>query len=61
MHDGGEVDIRGVYCALCVAMLTQIFTEELFNNTREWLTAYVPNTYVHILFYRSIGIAQMNY
>ncbi|KAI5706543.1 hypothetical protein M8J76_015629 [Diaphorina citri] len=39
VHDGGEVDIRGVYCALCVALLTQVYSEDLFNNTREWLTA----------------------
>ncbi|KAK4884664.1 hypothetical protein RN001_000935 [Aquatica leii] len=39
MHRGGEVDIRGVYCALCVATLTNIFTEKLFEGTAEWVVS----------------------
>jgi len=39
MHEGGEIDIRGVYCALSVARLTNIFLEELFNNTAEWVAS----------------------
>jgi len=37
MHRGGEVDIRGVYCALSVATLTNVFTEKLFEGTAEWV------------------------
>ncbi|XP_060527006.1 protein farnesyltransferase subunit beta [Cylas formicarius] len=37
MHNGGEVDIRGVYCALSVASLTGILTTELVRDTAEWI------------------------
>lgn len=37
MHEGGEVDIRGVYCAVSVARLTNIATESLFANTAHWI------------------------
>ncbi|KAK5648446.1 hypothetical protein RI129_003338 [Pyrocoelia pectoralis] len=37
MHRGGEIDIRGVYCALSVATLTNISTEKLFEGTAEWV------------------------
>lgn len=37
MHIGGEVDIRGVYCALSAAKLTNIYTPELFKNTARWV------------------------
>jgi len=37
MHEGGEIDIRGVYCALSVASLLNIYTSELFHRTDEWL------------------------
>jgi len=37
MHEGGEIDIRGVYCALSVASLVNIYTSELFHLTDEWL------------------------
>ncbi|CAH0551003.1 unnamed protein product [Brassicogethes aeneus] len=37
MHEGGEVDIRGAYCALSVASLTDILSKETFINTPEWL------------------------
>jgi len=37
MHVDGEVDIRGVYCALSVARLANIYTPELFMNTDQWL------------------------
>lgn len=37
MHIDGELDIRGVYCALSVARLTNIFTPALFHNTDQWL------------------------
>lgn len=37
MHVDGEIDIRGVYCALSVATLTNIYTEQLFDRTAEWV------------------------
>lgn len=37
MHDDGEIDIRGVYCALAVAILTNVYTDELFDKTAEWV------------------------
>lgn len=37
MHRDGEVDIRGVYCALAVANLTNIYTDQLFDLTAEWV------------------------
>lgn len=37
VHVGGEIDIRGVYCALSVARLTNVFSPELFENTTTWL------------------------
>jgi len=37
MHVDGEVDIRGVYCALSVARLTNIYTSDLFTGTAAWL------------------------
>ncbi|GFG37972.1 hypothetical protein Cfor_06620 [Coptotermes formosanus] len=39
MHPGGEVDIRGVYCALAVARLTNIYTDALFNNSANWIVS----------------------
>jgi len=37
MHVDGELDIRGVYCALSTARLTNIYSPELFHNTDQWL------------------------
>lgn len=37
MHVDGEIDIRGVYCALVVAKLTNVYTPELFQNTEKWI------------------------
>lgn len=37
MHSDGEVDIRGAYCALSVARLTNIYSEQLFRNTANWI------------------------
>jgi protein farnesyltransferase subunit beta len=37
MHEDGEVDIRGVYCALSVARITNIYSPELFKNTHHWV------------------------
>lgn len=38
MHVDGEVDIRGAYCAVVVACITNILTPSLFEGTAEWLT-----------------------
>lgn len=37
MHIGGEIDIRGAYCALAVASMTDIITRELVTNTADWI------------------------
>lgn len=37
MHLGGEIDIRGAYCALSAASLTNILSPELFKGTAEWI------------------------
>ncbi|ETN75539.1 putative protein farnesyltransferase beta subunit [Necator americanus] len=37
MHDGGEVDIRGTYCALSVAALCGIMTDALRDGAAEWI------------------------
>lgn len=37
LHIDGEVDIRGVYCALIVAKLTNVYTDELFKDTEKWI------------------------
>jgi len=37
MHEGGEIDIRGLYCALSVAALTNILTPELTSNCVEFI------------------------
>ncbi|KPJ18224.1 Protein farnesyltransferase subunit beta [Papilio machaon] len=39
LHLGGEQDIRGAYCALTVAKLTNIYTDELFDKTAEWIVS----------------------
>ena len=40
MHRDGEVDIRGVYCAVVTVAvyLTDIVTPDLFEGTAEWIT-----------------------
>ncbi|CAG8443100.1 17868_t:CDS:10 [Acaulospora morrowiae] len=37
MHEGGEVDIRGTYCVLSAATLTNLVTPELTAGTAEWI------------------------
>ncbi|XP_064621817.1 protein farnesyltransferase subunit beta-like [Lineus longissimus] len=39
MHEGGEADVRGVYCAASVARLTNIYTLGLFEKTSEWVVS----------------------
>lgn len=41
MHRGGEIDVRAVYCAVVVASLTNLCSEEdLFVGTSEWIVRY---------------------
>ena len=37
MHADGEVDIRGAYCAIVCARLTNVYTKEMFLKTANWL------------------------
>ncbi|CAJ0590175.1 unnamed protein product [Cylicocyclus nassatus] len=37
MHDGGEADIRGTYCALSVAALCGLMTDALKDGAAEWI------------------------
>ncbi|XP_014247001.1 protein farnesyltransferase subunit beta [Cimex lectularius] len=37
MHEGGEIDVRSVYCALTVAKILNIYSDKLFENTVDWL------------------------
>ncbi|XP_046441231.1 protein farnesyltransferase subunit beta-like isoform X2 [Daphnia pulex] len=37
LHVGGEVDVRGTYCAVVVAKLTGIVDQKLFSGTSEWI------------------------
>lgn len=37
MHEGGEIDMRSIYCAVSIAKLTNIYSEELFKNSAEWI------------------------
>ncbi|XP_037072174.1 protein farnesyltransferase subunit beta-like [Pollicipes pollicipes] len=39
MHLGGEVDIRGAYCAAAVARLTHVYDDALFEKTAEWVAS----------------------
>ncbi|XP_076631836.1 farnesyl transferase beta subunit [Colletes latitarsis] len=37
LHADGEVDMRGVYCALAVASLTNLYTPDLFEGTENFI------------------------
>lgn len=37
MHRDGEIDVRGVYCAVSAAYLTGIHSEALFEGTADWV------------------------
>lgn len=37
LHADGEVDIRGVYCTITVAKLTNVYTPEMFKDTAKWI------------------------
>lgn len=42
MHEGGEVDVRGAYCAISVSKLVNMSPEDeqiLFQNTAHWIGA----------------------
>ncbi|CAG4954007.1 unnamed protein product [Parnassius apollo] len=39
LHKGGERDIRGAYCAISVAKLTNIYSDALFDKTAEWIVS----------------------
>jgi hypothetical protein len=46
MHKDGEMDIRGTYCALAVATLTNIMDDGLIDKTAEWIMRYrIIHTY----------------
>lgn len=34
---GGETDIRGAYCAIAVATITNLETNQLFEKTVSWI------------------------
>lgn len=37
MHANGEVDMRGAYCALVAAKLTNVYTPDMFKGTEDWI------------------------
>lgn len=37
LHKGGEHDIRGAYCAVSIAKVTNTYTDDLFDKTAEWI------------------------
>ncbi|KAI6213106.1 CAAX farnesyltransferase subunit beta [Aphelenchoides besseyi] len=37
MHEGGEIDIRSVYCAVSVAVVCGIYSDELFGDSAQWI------------------------
>ncbi|XP_063831321.1 protein farnesyltransferase subunit beta [Ostrinia nubilalis] len=39
LHKGGEQDIRGAYCAISIAKITNTYTEALFDKTAEWIVS----------------------
>ncbi|KAK4052501.1 CAAX farnesyltransferase (FTase) subunit beta [Microbotryomycetes sp. JL201] len=39
MHKGGEVDVRGCYCALVIASLLNMLTPELAHNTSQFIAS----------------------
>ncbi len=53
MHVGGEEDVRGAYCALAVATLTNILSQELFDKTAEWVMRYAQDK-IFLTLYRVI-------
>lgn len=39
LHENGELDIRGAYCAIAVAKLSGIEDPKLFENTANWIAS----------------------
>ncbi|KAJ8045286.1 Protein farnesyltransferase subunit beta [Holothuria leucospilota] len=39
MHKGGEIDVRGAYCAVVAARLTNVYQPEMFEGTAEWIAS----------------------
>lgn len=39
MHFDGEVDVRGVYCALVPAILTNTLTDDMISSTADWVAS----------------------
>ncbi|TIB08564.1 hypothetical protein E3P92_03720 [Wallemia ichthyophaga] len=39
VHEGGEVDVRGCYCALAVATILDILTPELLHNVEKFVAS----------------------
>lgn len=37
LHRAGETDIRGIYCAVSVAKLTNVYTPEIFKESEHWI------------------------
>lgn len=37
MHDEGETDMRGCYCAIAVASMLHILTDELMEGIPEYI------------------------
>ena len=42
MCDGGEVDVRGSYCALCSALLYNVLIPELRSECTAFIQQYIP-------------------
>uniref|UniRef100_A0A1I7XPS5 Protein farnesyltransferase subunit beta n=1 Tax=Heterorhabditis bacteriophora TaxID=37862 RepID=A0A1I7XPS5_HETBA len=40
MHDGGEADMRGAYCALAVAAICGLLNSKLKDGAAEWIIRY---------------------
>lgn len=40
MHEGGEADIRGAYCAASVARITKLAIQPLFSDTPKWIARF---------------------
>uniref|UniRef100_A0A1I8AJ98 Protein farnesyltransferase subunit beta n=1 Tax=Steinernema glaseri TaxID=37863 RepID=A0A1I8AJ98_9BILA len=38
LHKDGETDMRGAYCALAVAAITNMLDDEIASNTADWIT-----------------------
>ena len=39
VHEDGECDVRGAYCAMAVASMCDLVTPELCKNTADWVAS----------------------